>query len=466
MPLTTRKMACLLAGLLASLVAWSGAFSLPCGQAAPYVRDQSQSDVKAKNKPSSLPAPTAGLAAPANDNCANAVAVTSCPFTDTKSTSGATIELGESPSCSLIGATVWYTYTNLSSKPVILTVSLCGSNFDTVLAVYKASGGPCDFAAFIDVACSDDAFNCGNGLQSATNFAAEAGATYKIQAGGFNGQPGTLVIAIECQETSCDARTVNGTLGSGDTAFANRQFSGLQFGRLVRDGAASACAAPKACNIVDLEGLRAFDAYEFPNDSSRDACVSVNLTVTDRLGCNLQANAYLDSYDPNEICAGFLGDSGLSSGSNPPNPTNLTVIVPAGHTLIVVVHSTNFDEEGCRYVLTVAGSLCFDTCVQDDANPSRFIRLSLLNGDYEYHDCDKGFVLSGRGNVALPSPPVNCKFVLDDRGPLPKRPDRAVHIEVNVCTRLVNASLRFPLTSRAVTTLFDSNFANNGCACR
>src|SRR5690242_19987407 len=133
-------MVCLLACLLASLVALSGAFSLPRGQAAPYLRDQSQSDVKAKTKPPTLPAPPAGLAPPANDNCADAVAVTSCPFTDTRGTSGATLEPGEPSSCSLIGATVWYAYTNSSSKPVIVTVSLCGSNFDTVLAIYKAGG--------------------------------------------------------------------------------------------------------------------------------------------------------------------------------------------------------------------------------------------------------------------------------------------------------------------------------------
>jgi len=459
-------MAALLAGLLAPMLVWSGAFAPSRSHDAAPVRDQSQSDVKTKNKLTRLPAPSAALAAPVNDNCASAVAVTSCPFADTRSTSGATLESGEPPSCSLIGATVWYSYTNTASRPVIVTVSLCGSNFDTVLAVYKASGGACDFAGFADAACSDDSFNCGNGLQSATNFAADAGATYKIQAGGFNNQTGTLAISIECEPSACDATTVSGTLGSGSPTFAGTQFSGLQFGRLVRDGSASTCATPKACNIVDLEGLRAFDAYQFPNDSSRAACVSVNLAVTDQTGCNLQANAYLDTYDPNEICTSFLGDPGVSSGSNPPNPTNLTVIVPAGHTLIVVVHSLNFDEEGCDYVLTVTGSLCFDTCVQDDANPSRFIRLSLFNGDYEYHDCDKGIVLRGRGVVALASPPSNCKFVLDDAGPIPKRPDRAVHIEVNVCTRLATASIRFPLTARTATTLFDGNTTNNGCACR
>ncbi|HKP13105.1 MAG TPA: hypothetical protein VJZ91_13390, partial [Blastocatellia bacterium] len=445
--------------LLAALLCFAGAIHPRRTPVSAAARDQSRADVRPAAKRSGPTHVTGDIPAdaPANDNCANAAAVTSCPFDDTKDTGGATTEPGEPPSCSVIGATVWYAYTNTLGKPVILTVSLCGSNFDTVLAVYKANGGPCDFANFTDVACSDDAFNCGGGLQSAATFAAAPGATYKIQAGGFTGQTGTLAIHIECQETLCDAAAVNGALGSGDPAFTGKQSSGLQLGRLTRDGVSSTCAVPKACNIIDPEGLRAFDAYEFPNDSSRDACVSVNLKVTDQTGCNLQANAYLDTYDPNDICAGHLGDPGLSSGSNPPGATNFTVVVPAGHTLIVVVQTSNFGESGCRYALTVAGNLCFDTCAQDDANPSRFILFSPINGDYEYHDCGKGVVLRGRGVVALPSPPANCKFVLDDSGPLPKRPDRSVHLEVNVCTRLASASVRFPLTAKAPSLLSDSD---------
>jgi len=183
--------------------------------------------------------------------------------------------------------------------------------------------------------------------------------------------------------------------------------------------------------------------------------------VIDQLNCNLQSNAYLNTYDPNNICTGYLGDAGFSSGSNPPTPTNFTVVVPAGQTLIVVVHTSNFGETGCAYALTVTGNLCFDTCAQNDRNPSQFILFNKINGDYEYHDCSKGFVLKGRGVVSS----AFCKFFLNDSGPIPKRPDRAVSLEVNTCTFAANASIRFPRTAKTAITFSDSNINNNTCKC-
>jgi hypothetical protein len=462
---STQKIASLFIILLAALLAFPGLFSVHRNQVSAYVQDASRSDIKSKVKsPKQTPKIIKGDA-PANDNCANAVAITSCPFSDTRSTAGATEETGEPQPCAPIEATVWYAYTNASGNSVILTVALCDSDFDAVLGVYRVDGGPCVFASFTAVACNDDTFNCGSGVQPVVTFIAEPGATYKIQAGGFFGETGTLAISVDCQEIGCAPAVISGTLGSGDPNFTGRQSSGMQLGRLTRDAVTSTCAAPKACHIVDPEGLRAFDAYQFPNDSSKDACVLINLKVVDQTDCNLQSNAYLDTFDPNNICASYLGDPGFSSGSNPPSPTNFTVVVPAGHTLIVVVQTTNFGETGCHYTLTVAGNLCFDTCVQDDRNPSRFILFSKSNGDYEYHDCSKGIVLKGRGVVSPPSPPGNCKLFLDDSGSVPKRPDRAVHLEVNVCTFVASATIRFPLTAKTATVLSDSNYTNNDCVC-
>jgi hypothetical protein len=458
---STQKIAALFIVLLAAMLAFLGLFSSQRNPVSAYAQDHSRSDVKPTVKQRKHAPKLINGDAPANDNCANAIAVTSCPFTDTKDTSGASTETGEPPSCSVIGATVWYTYTNTSSRPVILSVSLCDSGFDTVLAVYKANGGPCDFANFAEVACADDVFDCGGGFLSTVTFAADPGATYKIQAGGFDGDTGTLVISVDCEAVNCSPVVINGTLGSGAPLFTGTQFSGLQLGRLTRNTVASTCAAPKLCDIIDPDGLRAFDAYEIANDSSENACVEINLNVIDQINCNLQSNAYLNTYDPNNICTGYLGDAGFSSGSNPPTPTNFSVVVPAGQTLIVVVHTNNFGESGCAYTLTVTGNLCFDTCAQNDRNPSQFILFNKVNGDYEYHDCSKGFVLKGRGVVSS----AFCKFFLNDSGPIPKRPDRAVSLEVNTCTFVANVSIRFPRTAKTAVTFSDSNIHNNTCKC-
>ena len=447
--------------LLAVLLAFPSLFGSHRNRASASVQDLSRSDVQPAVKPGKHAAKITNGVAPANDNCANAVMIAGCPFTDARNTAGATTETGEPPSCSVIGATVWYTYTNTSSHAVILTVSLCDSSFDTVLAVYKVNGGTCDFANFAEVACTDDVFDCGGGFQSSATFAADPGATYKIQAGGFAGDTGTLALRVDCETVNCSSVVINGTLGSGAPDFTGTQFSGLQLGRLVRDTLASTCAAPKLCRIIDPDGLRAFDAYEIANDSSADACVQVNLNVIDQLNCNLQSNAYLNTYDPNNICTAYLGDAGFSSGSNPPNPTNFSVVVPAGQTLIVVVHTNNFGETGCAYTLTVTGDLCFDTCVQNDRNPAQFILYNKLNGDYEVHDCSKGFVLKGRGVISS----AFCKLFLNDSGPNSKRPDRAVSVEINPCTFAANASIRFPRTAKTAVTFSDSNTNNNTCKC-
>ena len=422
------------------------------------MQDRSQSDVKPTTKPGSQGSPNVGITAPTNDNCASAVAVTTLPFTDTKSNVGATTEAGEPAPCGSIDATMWYSYTNTKPNPVSVTASTCTSGpTDTVMAAYKVSGAACAFAGFVNVACNDDF--CGDGFQSTIAFDAAPGATYKIQVGSFSGSTGSITTNISGVEQMCPPVIINGTLGSGAPGFAGVQFSGDQTGRLNRNGIASTCAAPKTCQIFDPAGLRKFDAYRIPNQSGQDACVSITLNEDAAATCNIQSNAYLDTYVPSTICTGYLGDPGLSSGV-PPIPTNFSVIVPAGHTLIVVVHTVTPGESGCAYTLTVTGNLCvqFDYCVQDDNNPRRFIQINSTTGAYTFTDCGKDLTLSGQGSVAS-SP---CKIELFDQGPIPKHPDRLVDVQVNPCKLTGDAIIQFGSNS---ITLHDSNLSNNTCDC-
>lgn len=145
---------------------------------------------------------------------------------------------------------------------------------------------------------------------------------------------------------------IDGSLGAGSPSWPST--SGNQDARLNRNGVGSTCAAPKVCDIFAL-GTFPFDAYEIPNGAGTTTCVEAQLTVIDQTGCNLQMNGYLNTFDPNSICTGYLADAGLSSGI-PPSPTMWSANVPAGDTLIVVVHSVNgVDELGCNYEITVSG---------------------------------------------------------------------------------------------------------------
>jgi hypothetical protein len=117
------------------------------------------------------------------DNCADAIAIGDGSFSF--STVGATTD--GPPACGSLGNDIWYRYAATCSGAV--TVSLCGSSYDTVLAIYGAdcpSGDP--------IVCNDDF--CG--LSSQVTFAAIQGVQYLIRIGGFAGSTGTGIGEISC----------------------------------------------------------------------------------------------------------------------------------------------------------------------------------------------------------------------------------------------------------------------------
>ena len=125
---------------------------------------------------------------PPNDICTDATAigdVTDLPF-DTK---GA--RFGGRGLC-MVGPNIWYCYTAPCTGDV--TVSLAGSSFDTMLAVYRGCEcfpTPTDF-----VACNDD---FGNSFQSQITFPAIAGNQYLIEVGGYGSEEGKGFISINCE---------------------------------------------------------------------------------------------------------------------------------------------------------------------------------------------------------------------------------------------------------------------------
>src|SRR5262245_31884495 len=102
-------------------------------------------------------------AQPANDACAGAIALTNAvPYA--LSTSAATSTGDPVPACGPLANGVWFTFVPALAGSV--TVSCCGSSFDTVLAVYSGSCG-----SLASVGCNDD----GCGTQSTLQFTGTAG---------------------------------------------------------------------------------------------------------------------------------------------------------------------------------------------------------------------------------------------------------------------------------------------------
>lgn len=127
---------------------------------------------------------------PANDACADARTIT-CGQTLTGSTAAATPDFTSSTSCgtSFNSSTkgVWFRFTATTSGST--EASLCGSGFDTKMAVFTGACG-----ALTCVGGNDD--NCG--LQSRVTFNATAGTTYLIYVGGFGSASGNYSLSVTC----------------------------------------------------------------------------------------------------------------------------------------------------------------------------------------------------------------------------------------------------------------------------
>ena len=131
----------------------------------------------------SPPPPPSG----SNDNCQNAKPignVSGMAF----NTSNATFD---GPSHCMTSPNIWYIYTATCTGEA--TVSLCGSGYDTKLAVYN--GGGCNPSQSRLIECNDD--SCG--WQSEVTFDATAGQQYLIEVGGFGTNKGQGLIGVSCE---------------------------------------------------------------------------------------------------------------------------------------------------------------------------------------------------------------------------------------------------------------------------
>jgi hypothetical protein len=122
--------------------------------------------------------------APPHDDIAEARLVDGFIFVDVLSTEYATVEGSWETDGFAMGHTVWYTYT--ATDDLSLTVSLCGSDFDTRLAVWHDDGG------MNRIASADD--TCG--LQSEIIVDVTRDETYWFQFGGYEAEFGSLDVLM------------------------------------------------------------------------------------------------------------------------------------------------------------------------------------------------------------------------------------------------------------------------------
>ena len=122
------------------------------------------------------------------DNCANAQAignVTDLPF----DTSNAT---ADGPGLCMTSANIWFCYTATCTGTA--TVSLSGTNYDTMLAAYNSC--ECYPTSANLLQCNDD---FGSGTDSQVSFAATAGNQYLIEVGGYDSEKGHGLLTVSCE---------------------------------------------------------------------------------------------------------------------------------------------------------------------------------------------------------------------------------------------------------------------------
>ncbi|MHC4581470.1 MAG: GEVED domain-containing protein, partial [Planctomycetota bacterium] len=98
----------------------------------------------------------------------------------------------DGPGLCMNSPNIWYCYTATCTGDV--TVSLLGSSFDTMLAVYK--GCDCYPTDGDLIECNDDA---AGSYQSQITFVASAGKQYLIEVGGYGSETGQGVLSIDCE---------------------------------------------------------------------------------------------------------------------------------------------------------------------------------------------------------------------------------------------------------------------------
>jgi hypothetical protein len=130
------------------------------------------------------------------DDCQNAKVVS-----DVKDLAFSTVNATfDGPGLCMTSPNVWYCYTATCTGNA--TVSLVGSSFDTMLAVYD--GCQCYPTADDLIECNDDS---GNTYQSAITFAATMGSQYLIEIGGYGSEKGAGLLTISCQGTVTQNKT-------------------------------------------------------------------------------------------------------------------------------------------------------------------------------------------------------------------------------------------------------------------
>jgi subtilisin-like proprotein convertase family protein len=149
--------------------------------------------------------------------------------------------------------------------------------------------------------------------------------------------------------------TFTGSLLAGDNTMPSR---------LTRPGTVGGtCALAQPFPGVTTAGPYFYDTYTMQNLTCASQCVTVNLTTNDLTNANIQAGAWLSSFNPNSLGTNYIADPYVSTGT-PAAAAGLTFSfnLAANATVVFAVWSANPNSAASGtandYTLTVTGINC------------------------------------------------------------------------------------------------------------
>ncbi len=285
--------------------------------------------------------------APVNDNCDTALTIADgdTPFSNQFATGDGFAD------CGSIGADIWYVYVAPCDGTV--TVSTCGSGFDTVLVVYDYSDVPCPPELFLQVACNDNL--CGQ--QSQVVFPAVTGQAFLIRIGGAGGAFGSGILTTTCTPNthpacpsagSCFAAHLGG--GCDNAECCNLVCSddpfccNVQWDSMCADAAVASCVLPPPVSIATANPPRPADNPYQPGQPYRD--------VLDTGTTSLLTRGIGGVGTPNEGAIQFSPISVTFSGAPVPSPSTGNIVVSCTGGVCPVVTGVGGSGAG-PYLITL-----------------------------------------------------------------------------------------------------------------
>jgi hypothetical protein len=128
-----------------------------------------------------------------------------------------------------------------------------------------------------------------------------------------------------------------------------------QTDRLGRDGLASGCEG-KTCPGGGFAGTKYYKTYTFRNDAGVPVCFTVTINADLGGAGDIESAAYLNSYDPANLCQNYLGDSGVVGLGTTVPDASYSFTVPASSDFVIVVNTTGTTTSS-QFSGTVSGFL-------------------------------------------------------------------------------------------------------------